>query len=444
MIVNLQKDFARLASDPPGDASRADIIMVTRGIDQEARKTAKEALDSLRSSEAEGTFRVIVVEREPSCPDYPQADLMLRASSEDSIQRIYNEAIGHTRLPFVVLCHPDVVFHRGWWTQLRGAMQSHLLVSASPRCPDKQPIVSSDVNRMHLTTAVDKIVLGHETELLVCGWCLALRRSALRSLFPLSEQEQFFSHVHEISHRLAAARLRHGLVGVSTVTHRGDKPHYIEVKQDNPLEGWPPRADDAAAPQVTLIATAFKRFHTLLGLICAMNTQTRPDWKMHIVSDGDDPDLESKISPYLSEKIRWSHVAQPDGKPIGDWGFTASNHALRECDTPYVVFTSDDNYYVPTFVENMLGAAEKYRLDFVYCKTLHNYERYIYERFCDNELVRGRMDKGQFMVKTELVRKAGGIVGGYPWADGAMIERIVTQNPDMRVMKLESCLYIHN
>jgi hypothetical protein len=69
----------------------------------------------------------------------------------------------------------------------------------------------------------------------------------------------------------------------------------------------------------------------------------------------------------------------------------------------WVVMTGEDNYYVPTFVEEFLKHAT-HNTHFVFCDMVHNWvnQDYIY---VPSAPVYGRIDIGNFMTKTKNAKQ---------------------------------------
>jgi len=90
----------------------------------------------------------------------------------------------------------------------------------------------------------------------------------------------------------------------------------------------------------------------------------------------------------------------------GEWG-----HPLRDLGiagipdkTDYVVVSNHDNYYVPTFLAEMLSAAAGHAG--AYCDMIHNHYRY---KLLPAMLECGHIDCGAVMVKSDLAKST-------PWA----------------------------
>jgi hypothetical protein len=65
-----------------------------------------------------------------------------------------------------------------------------------------------------------------------------------------------------------------------------------------------------------------------------------------------------------------------------------------------IVITNDDNYYVPTFVEQMLRNCSD-TIGMVYCDTVHSYQ---FHDVTKSYLTEGSIDMGAFIVKYDIAR----------------------------------------
>lgn len=198
--------------------------------------------------------------------------------------------------------------------------------------------------------------------------------------------------------------------------------------------------------KLTVIATAFNNPVSLLQMVCNFKLQTRQDFLLHIIHDGRNEELYEFIKPHLADNMIWSEV---DG-PNGAGNYPGRNKALKHVKTPYVMFASDDNYYVPKFVEFMLYTFETNpNIDILTCKCVHNYWSYNYDGFKNNSLGVGSIDLGQSVFTTEQIKNVGYFSLDIPEGkqgtqDGDLCEKLAKKYPDSIRCTLDLCLYVHN
>lgn len=198
--------------------------------------------------------------------------------------------------------------------------------------------------------------------------------------------------------------------------------------------------------KLTVIATAFNNPVSLLQMVCNFKLQTRQDFLLHIIHDGRNEELYEFIKPHLANNMIWSDM---DG-PSGAGNYPGRNKALKHVKTPYVMFASDDNYYVPKFVEFMLEVFEQNPLvKAISCRCLHNYSSYQYDAVNKPIFKTGYIDLGQTIFDYETIKEIGFFKEDMPEGkigtqDGDLCERLAEKYPNDIRCTLDLCLYVHN
>lgn len=175
----------------------------------------------------------------------------------------------------------------------------------------------------------------------------------------------------------------------------------------------------------------------LRGLISAFLCQTRQDWQMLVIHDGPNPEFIWHMQSYKSDRrIEWMQTEDH----YADHGHSLRAIALNEpkLNTEWLLWTNDDNYYVPTFLEWMLGAGEDHDLDLVMCDMLHDHREY---QVLPAKLKRGHIDVGAFIVRVELAKRIGFNHRDYA-ADWHFLEELLEE--DISVGKMPAVLFVHN
>lgn len=186
---------------------------------------------------------------------------------------------------------------------------------------------------------------------------------------------------------------------------------------------------------IEFIIPTWKRPNNLKVILASLIAQTNPNWLAHVIIDGMTNEYFEVKNMYQDEnRIRFSHVEGPNN----DWGHTARNYGLDKRIGDFIVMTGDDNYYVPTFVENFIK--EKV-YDFVYCNMVHDLKRDAYQPI-PSTLNLGRIDIGNFMVNSKVIGDLRLDKRSYE-ADWLFIEQITT-NKTKSIKKIDKILYVHN
>jgi len=189
--------------------------------------------------------------------------------------------------------------------------------------------------------------------------------------------------------------------------------------------------------KIEFIIPTWERTEQLKTILQSLMVQTNPNWCAHVVIDGMTNDYRRVKDLYQDEeRIRFSHVEGPNN----DWGHTARNYGLDNSKEEWIVMTGDDNYYIPTFVQNFLSVAKK-NVDFVYCDMLHDLKSDSYLPI-QSLLQLGRIDIGNFMTRKTTIGDLRLVTDSYE-AD-FKFANYITKHKTKRVHKINKVLYVHN
>ena len=178
----------------------------------------------------------------------------------------------------------------------------------------------------------------------------------------------------------------------------------------------------------------------LMLILQSLVVQTDSNWKAHVVIDGITNDYKKVKDFYQdNDKVRFSHIEGPNN----DWGHTARNYGLDEATGLYVVMTGDDNYYVPTFVQEMLDATE-FTAKMVMCNMVHDLMNGGYQ-LIDTSIRLSYIDIGNVIYKTDAIGDLRldktDYNADYTFASEFVGRSIKNINDIQKVSKI---LYVHN
>lgn len=92
--------------------------------------------------------------------------------------------------------------------------------------------------------------------------------------------------------------------------------------------------------------------------------QTFKNIELIIVDDGSAEDIPRIVGAYNDPRIKYLRHERNQGLP------RALNTGFRDCSGEYLTWTSDDNYYKETAIEEMVGFLQTYpKVDFVYAES---------------------------------------------------------------------------
>lgn len=190
--------------------------------------------------------------------------------------------------------------------------------------------------------------------------------------------------------------------------------------------------------KIEFIIPTYNRPNQLMGVISSILSQSNPNWKIHVVSDGEHIGYD-KVKSYFNgdDRIKFSELSGPHN----DWGHTARQYGLDNANEEWVVMTGDDNYYVPLFVDYFLKSITT-KSNFVFCDMIHNWvnNEYVYLKSYPK---RGLIDIGNFMSKTILAKQIKLDVSSGE-ADGIFVEEYLNKFKDGEVIYIPKPLYVHN
>lgn len=190
-------------------------------------------------------------------------------------------------------------------------------------------------------------------------------------------------------------------------------------------------------PLLTLIATSHSEPEHLCPFVDSMLAQKDTNWKAIVFNNGRDSDIKQWIEDIGDNRFTYRESIIDSG----NWG-TANRHtAIQEMvDTPYVINTSIQDYYLPNAVEEINNALRA-DPDMVHWQAINHLFRY---SVLNGEVAWGHIDWGQFCVKTEHI-KATGIVKADNFSGDWHTLQAMIQRGFIRVSyKLDKILTIHN
>jgi len=202
--------------------------------------------------------------------------------------------------------------------------------------------------------------------------------------------------------------------------------------------------------EITVVCVAYRRYRNLPVLIHAFLAQTLQNFKLLVIHDGHDAEMEALLTPY-----RQQHPDAFDFR-FTDRRYNDYGHSLREigiglADTEYLLITNDDNYYVPRFLEYMFMPIHRQPdapPDIVFCDMIHSHhnpglrQQLPYNPF-ETRPERNFIDMGCFIARTALAKQVGFRDKGFA-GDATYFEDLVHAVAEPRVVKIPMTLFVHN
>jgi hypothetical protein len=178
-----------------------------------------------------------------------------------------------------------------------------------------------------------------------------------------------------------------------------------------------------------------QRVDALFACVYSILSQSYQNFEIYIHHDGplNDNTLADKF-----RKIDDRIIFLDNLEHKGHWGFFhRHNVSMIEPHADWVLYTNEDNYYVPIFLEKMIWEAKKHNTKMVYCDTLHSHFHY---NVLDTMVSVGRIDMGSFISHMDLIKST-------PWvdfhsgSDGVYAEKIGAKTTPI---KCQGILFVHN
>lgn len=190
-------------------------------------------------------------------------------------------------------------------------------------------------------------------------------------------------------------------------------------------------------PLLTIIASSFKRHESLECFLSSLKCQTNKNFNTIVINDGED-----NVSRYICDKSGLANLKYVEVPFAGDWGHTPRNYGLGLSETPWILLTNHDNYYVPVFIEEIYSKILPNNIDLVTYNAIHNMGAEYLALY--PQLKRGYIDMGQFISRRNFLINCGGIPSSKYDGDGILVETMVQQNPTLRHAHIDKFLFVHN
>lgn len=189
---------------------------------------------------------------------------------------------------------------------------------------------------------------------------------------------------------------------------------------------------------ITFVATAYNEKEEIHVFLSCLIAQTNKNWKCVVFCDGENEYIKNAIQNLNDIRVSY----QSSNTKRGFWGHYSRIDALYNfVDTDYVIQTSIQDYYSPNMVMDVMDLIIKHNPDFIYFDCVHNHFNYDVLR-C--ELKRARIDWGCFVIKTLLAKNIGINQPESDQCDGIFVEDSIRKYPNMKIIKINKILTVHN
>ena len=187
-------------------------------------------------------------------------------------------------------------------------------------------------------------------------------------------------------------------------------------------------------PFVTFLVPMHFENDNLLMFIGAMKSQTNPNFKVIFLHNGDNNEAAKLVETLCDNRFMFVQM-----QDTGFWGCYNRQGYLKLVDTEFVIQTSVQDYYIPTAVEEIYKYSN---VDFLYWNSINHI--FGYSTVLNSTPNQGRIDWGNFMIKTSIAIKVGIKHPEEFRADGLFVEECILSGKVKSMQKINTILTIHN
>ena len=198
---------------------------------------------------------------------------------------------------------------------------------------------------------------------------------------------------------------------------------------------------------LTIGIVTYQRELQLRVLLSSLAAQSEMNFEVIVIHDGPRRETRELIESF-SPELPFELIYIETPARFNDYGHSLRQLIIDRCETKYLLLTNDDNYYVPIFTQEMIGALQEENLDVLFCNMIHSHvfpdlpNPFGYQ-LLEAEPRRRRIDIGCFIFKTSLGKNAGWRDKGFE-GDATFFEDITKQRPTVSIGKMNKVLFVHN
>jgi hypothetical protein len=186
---------------------------------------------------------------------------------------------------------------------------------------------------------------------------------------------------------------------------------------------------------VEFIIPTYDRIDTLKSMLCSLIAQTLNEWGAMVMIDREFyQQYEDMLKSFNDSRIVWAYM----DKRHNDFGHTPRQVGKQASTADYIIMTGDDNYYMPTFV-NELKKASINKPGIIYYDMVHSHYDYSY---FECQLGYNHIDMGAFATRRDIAQSIN-LNTSYA-ADGEFIEDYKRLYPNELNVKISKVLFVHN
>ena len=212
-----------------------DIIILSYAKDEHLKGLTIQTINTLLESEDPEKihFNVVVIESNKALQPYQfENATTIYPTEKFGFHKYLNIGIKLTGNPYVCLCNNDLIFHKGWASEILSAMDNDAeMLSAVPYCPNFHKKEGFPENAAPLEGYFGVLV----------GWCIFVKREIFNIIGMLDENFTFWYCDYDYLNTLKKFGVKNCLVSSSVVTHLGSESLKVVNKKEHQVLTQLPR-----------------------------------------------------------------------------------------------------------------------------------------------------------------------------------------------------------
>lgn len=199
--------------------------------------------------------------------------------------------------------------------------------------------------------------------------------------------------------------------------------------------------------KVRIVAASYlngdkRRYAACKSFINSILAQTYDNFELFIVHDGPIDDCEEKIDLMTSIKDARVKIFETKER-VGKFGYPhRKNYGFINDDFDWIIWTNDDNYYVPVALELLIYASHELKKDILFYNMISSH---MFWFPLETEFKAEKLDLGGFIIRKDLMKDFDfEIEGNCTVSDAKLIEDIKSRVDEDRIAKIDNFLFVHN
>jgi len=216
------------------NTTKVDIIILSYAKTDKLKDITLQGITTLFASENpdEIEFNVLVIESNKSLGPYQYpGTTTLYPDAKFGFHKYFNIGIKQTNNRYICLCNNDLIFHKGWASEILKAMDNDpAILSAVPYCPNFHKKEGFPENAPPFAGYFGVLI----------GWCIFVKRELFDIIGLLDEKFVFWYCDYDYSNTLEKYKIRSCLISTAVVTHLGSESiSVVESKEHKKLTQIP-------------------------------------------------------------------------------------------------------------------------------------------------------------------------------------------------------------